>query len=231
MLSSTKASARDNARLVIDLVHKLRQQKHWQLKNARIVIAPESNMGGYAQGIFDKMCDAKVPEFLMVSVDSGGDMPGIRTHEANKMQMGEAFAYMTDRQLVRVWDKFQTSGVSNKEGDPNLWRQFVDECSTFMEYTEPPKTENGKSRTYLTGKRQGGQDDLVMCALLYTALAKYFTSNMDMFLRSNNEYNRTSIKTEERSYDQVSDMIRRMRGMSHIPMHSLLFHTQSREWK
>lgn len=228
MLASNKANARDNSRLVIQLVHKLRQQKHWQLRNARIVIAPESNMGGYAQGIFDKMCDENVPEFLMVSVDRGGDMPGIRTNEANKMQMGEAFAYMTDQQLIRVWDKFQTAGVSQKDGDPNLWRQFVDEMSTFMEYTEPPKTENGKPRTFLTGKRQGGQDDLVMCALLYTALAKFFTSNMDMFTRSNNEYNMTSIKTEERSFDQMTDMMRRMRHTNFVPMHALLWHTASK---
>lgn len=227
MLNSTKSSARDNSRLVIALISQIRQQANWQLKDARIIIAPESNTSGYAEGIFRDMCSAKVPEFIMLDVDKGGEMPGIRTNELNKMQMAEAFGFMTDQRQIRVWDKFETCGKDNGKGDSSVWMEFVDEMSTFMEITET--SEEGKTRTKLTGKKFGGQDDLVMCALLYTALSKYFITNMKLFTAKNNPHNKTSLQTEERTYDQMAMMMRHMKDTSFIPVHSLLWHNSSVE--
>lgn len=155
-------------------------------------------------------------------------MEGIRTNEHNKMQMAQAFGYMMDKKQVRVWDKFVSAGESQKAGDTNLWANFVEELGSFMEVTEAPKQEHGKPRTYLTGKNfGGGEDDLVMCALLYTAAAKAFTARRDIFIASNNPFNHTSLQGEERNYDQVRSFFQTMRQTPMIPLNHLLWTSNS----
>ena len=201
IINSDNPDPTDNAHMVIQMVEKLR--RYPQMRAARFVIAPESNLGAFASSIYDQMNRSGMLEYIVINLDRGGQLPGIRTNEHNKMSMGLAYRYMMDRKEIRVWKNFATINHKRGDGDRDLWKEYVRQMSKFLRIVEPPKESGGRPKIKLTGKHTGSEDDLIMCSFMFPLVSRAWELNQDIFTDENNPFNHSSLRTQSQNMGQI----------------------------
>ena len=187
MIHSAQRDPEDNAFWAIRLIEKVRQDERF--KDALLVIAPESNLCGYASGLLKSFVRNKVQNFIMVNLDYGGQMPGVRTNNHNKLEFGNCARVMARNEEIKVWKRFISVGNSSKVGDRSLWRKFVDECSHMMLEIKMPKEASCEPSFKLAGKIVHRTDDLVMTFILFCLIQRVWAINSQYLTAENNVFN------------------------------------------